>query len=200
MDLDVFRALNGFAAAHDGFEDTVRVFVQLALVVFGGLVILLFVTQRGPERIETRRSALAAGAGALLALALAQPIAHLVDRPRPYVAHPDVVHLYLSRTSDPSFPSDHATAAFAIAVAILLRNRRAGLVVLALAAILAAGRVLLGVHYPADVLAGAMLGSLVSLAIHASPARRALDRASDILGRVWDDGTRRVRTLVRPSG
>lgn len=200
MDLDLFRDLNGFAAAHDGFEDAIRVFVQLSLVVFGGLILLLFLTQRGPGRLEARRSALAAGVGALLALAAAQPIAHLVDRPRPYVAHPDLVHLFLSRTADPSFPSDHATAAFAIAVAILLRSRRAGLVALALAIVLAVGRVLLGVHYPADVLAGAALGSAVSLALYAPPVRRWLDRASDLLGRAWDDGERRVRALVRPAG
>ena len=60
MDFDLFRDLNGFAAAHDGFEDTVRVFVQLSLVVFGGLIVLLFLTQRGPGRLEARRSALAA--------------------------------------------------------------------------------------------------------------------------------------------
>ena len=61
------------------------------------------------------------------ALAAAQVISHLLERPRPYLAHPDASFLLVPVSHDWSFPSDHATAAFAIAVAIFLRHRKARL-------------------------------------------------------------------------
>jgi hypothetical protein len=67
---------------------------------------------------------------ALLSAGVALLVAHVVsgvwDRPRPYVAHPGEAHLFISPSNDPSFPSDHATAAFAIAAAIWLRHRGVG--------------------------------------------------------------------------
>lgn len=90
-------------------------------------------------------------------------ISHLWERPRPYIAHPDIAHLFISPSMDPSFPSDHATAAFAIAVAIFLRSRKLGLLALGMATVLAVGRVTVGTHYPGDVLGGAVLGSLCAL-------------------------------------
>ena len=83
--------------------------------------------------------------------------------------------------SDASFPSDHATAAFAIATAIWLRWRAAGAVALVLAAVLAVGRVAVGVHYPGDVVAGAALGTGAAVALWWSPLRRATDVVADRL-------------------
>jgi len=119
-------------------------------------------------------------------------VTRLVDRPRPFVADPGRVHLFARHAADPGFPSDHATAAFAIAVAILLRSRRAGLVVLAAAAILAAARVGMGVHYPTDVLGGAALGAACALLLWPEPVRARVDGLADAVGRVWDGLLQRV--------
>ncbi|MFJ6434263.1 phosphatase PAP2 family protein [Streptomyces sp. NPDC091416] len=64
---------------------------------------------------------------------------------------------------DWSFPSNHAALAAAAAFALLLVSRRLGLVALAAAALMAASRVWVGAHYPHDVLAGFLLGTLVAL-------------------------------------
>ena len=88
--------------------------------------------------------------------------------------------------ADGGFPSDHATAAFAIGVAVLLRHRAAGVVVLILAALLAVGRVAIGVHYPSDVLAGALLGTAVAVALWPPAVRALLDRLADLVGGVVD--------------
>jgi undecaprenyl-diphosphatase len=61
---------------------------------------------------------------ALLALGVAQVIASLWDRPRPYEVHSADAHRLPAPSPDPSFPSDHATATYAIAVAVLLRHRK----------------------------------------------------------------------------
>jgi undecaprenyl-diphosphatase len=63
--------------------------------------------------------------------------------------------------SDCSFPSGHAAGAFAFAVFVFRSNRRAGAILLALASLIALSRVALGVHYPSDVAAGALLGSFL---------------------------------------
>ncbi|MGN6816789.1 MAG: phosphatase PAP2 family protein [Solirubrobacterales bacterium] len=116
-------------------------------------------------------------------------------RARPFVADPHGVHLFAGHAADPGFPSDHATAAFAIAVAIFLRKRAWGIFALVAATVLSVGRVALGVHYPSDVLAGAALWqrrrtcSLGSSAPHQDRPRRP-DR--------WPLGPRR-RTRRRHS-
>jgi undecaprenyl-diphosphatase len=66
-------------------------------------------------------SALAAAAVAMLA---DQVIGHLWARPRPFVAHAGAVDLLTAPNPDPSFPSDHAAVAFAIAVAVLVVSRK----------------------------------------------------------------------------
>jgi undecaprenyl-diphosphatase len=133
-----------------------------------------------------RRAAVAAGLSAALGLAVGMLISELVDRARPFVADPGGVHLFSRHAADAGFPSDHATAAFAIATAIFLRNRRWGMVALAAAAVLLVGRVALGVHYPSDVLAGAALGAAAALALWAAPIRARVDAIADFFGRSWD--------------
>jgi undecaprenyl-diphosphatase len=118
----------------------------------------------------------------MLALAIAQVIASLWDRARPYEAHPGDAHLLLAPSPDPSFPSDHATGAYAIAVAILLRHTKGGIAALILATLVAVARVALGTHYPTDVLGGAALGALAALTLWAPPIRGPLHRLADWAG------------------
>ena len=112
------------------------------------------------------------------------------DRPRPFEAHPGC--LFVARSGDPSFPSDHATAAFAIAVSVLLRNRRIGLVVLALAVAVALSRLVVGAHYPSDVIGGALVGSGAALILWTEPLRSLIDRLADRLGSIYERGAVRV--------
>jgi undecaprenyl-diphosphatase len=105
------------------------------------------------------------------------------------------VHPLVPHGADASFPSDHATAAFAIATAIWLRWRLAGAVSLVLAAALAVARVAVGVHYPGDVVAGAILGTGAAVALWWPPLRRGTDAVAD---RIW--GALRSVAAVRPTG
>ena len=106
-----------------------------------------------------------AGATALTALAFGAAVTNLtikplITRPRPWVVMEDFVCLVTS--SDPnSFPSGHTTAAFAFGVALFLtvRPKWAKAAALTAAALMGLSRLYVGVHFPTDVLAGAVIGT-----------------------------------------
>ena len=187
MDWSLLHDFNNFLAAHDAIEDPLVAYVRAAELLFLALLAGLFLVPRGAVRATLRRGAVAAGASAGLALAIGQVISRIVDRPRPFVDEPHGVHLFVAHAPDPGFPSDHATAAFAIAVALLLCHRRWGIVALVMAVVVAAGRVGMAVHFPSDVLAGAALGSATALGLASPFTRRLLDAIADRAGAIWDD-------------
>lgn len=83
----------------------------------------------------------------------------LVARIRPYDFDPSIV-LLISPEHDYSFPSGHTLASFEGAVSIFLYRKKAGIAAIALAFLIAFSRLYLMVHYPLDVIVGAVLGSL----------------------------------------
>jgi undecaprenyl-diphosphatase len=58
-----------------------------------------------------------------------------------------------------SFPSDNATYLFAIAACLFVVSRRAGLAFGLFGGLLCLGRIFFGIHYPSDILVGALLGA-----------------------------------------
>ena len=85
-----------------------------------------------------------------------------------------------------SFPSGHATTAFATAVLLSLWYPRSAGLCIPLAVLVGLSRIMLLSHFPSDVLAGALLGTAVVLAVHAHvPAARRprATRASVTAGR-----------------
>ncbi|HEX5526358.1 MAG TPA: phosphatase PAP2 family protein [Solirubrobacterales bacterium] len=181
MDWSVLHTLNNFMFHHDGVEDPLLFYVNASEALFVATLAVVFLAARG-RFADWRRACLAAVLSAGLGLAVGKVISELVDRARPFVADPHGVHLFSGHAADPGFPSDHATAAFAIAVAILLRKRAWGIFALVAATVLSVGRVALGVHYPSDVLAGAALGSAAALALWSPPLRERIDRLADWIG------------------
>src|SRR3954469_21796623 len=186
MDWSLLHTLNDFLFRHDQVEDPLLLYVNASEALFIATLGVVFLLAHGPRHLAWRRATVAAVLSAGLGLAFAKVIAELVDRARPFVADPQGVHLFSGHAADPGFPSDHATAAFAIAVAILLRKRGWGIAALVAATVLAIGRVALGVHYPSDVLAGAALGSAAALALWAPPLRGRVDWIADSVGARWD--------------
>ncbi len=195
MDWSILHTLNNFLYHHDAVEDPLLFYVNISEALFVATLVLVFLFANGERLRPWRRAAVAAGLSAGLALAVGKVISDVVDRARPFVADPHGVHLFSGHAADPGFPSDHATGAFAVAMAIWLRNRRWGTVALIAAAVLSVGRVAIGVHYPSDVLAGAALGCAAALLLFARPARERIDRLADLLGGWLERVLRRLRGL-----
>jgi undecaprenyl-diphosphatase len=196
VDWSVLHALNNFMYQHDAVEDPLLFYVNASEALFVATLAIVFLAARGAAHAAWRRASLAAVLSAGLGLAVGKLISELVDRARPFVADPHGVHLFTAHAADPGFPSDHATAAFAIAAAIFLRKRGWGIAALVAAAVLSIGRVALGVHYPSDVLAGAALGSAAALALWTPPLRSQIDRLADWIGARWDRLVERGADLV----
>jgi undecaprenyl-diphosphatase len=185
MDYTIDHALNHFVREHALLVSIVAGFANWGVLAFGIAACGLWLLDE-PRRPGVWRHATAAGlAAAALGLGANQLIAALWQRPRPYQDHPLGIVPLLSHTHDASFPSDHATAAFAIAFGVLFVVRRTGWLFVAWAALIAASRVLAGMHYPTDVLAGALIG-LGSGFFAARLAMPLLSRLVAVLSRVTD--------------
>lgn len=185
MDFSLYEMLNNYAFRHDAIGDITRFIADDAQFFFIGLLAALVFTTGKWGSINGRHGVIAAGLSAVLGLAVAQVIGHLWDRARPYEAH-DTAHLLLSASPDPSFPSDHAVAAFAVAVSIFLRHRKAGIIALVMAVALCVARVAAGTHYPSDVIGGAIIGSGSALILWLPPIRSRLNALANWAGQLYD--------------
>ena len=174
MDETITRWINA-GAGQNAALDTVVIGIAIVGVP---LMVLGVIAQwwSGGDRMHLRRVAIAAGLSCLGGLALNQIILLFVHRPRPYDA--GVTHLIVARSADWSFPSDHATVAFAIAATFAISNERNRAVIfLVLALLISWSRVFIGTHYFSDVLGGALIGAGVAVLVNTFyPKGTNLDR------------------------
>lgn len=117
------------------------------------LAIVLLIVKKG--RTAGLGAAFALGIGALITnVALKNAVA----RVRPYEVVPGLIRI-IGQQHDFSFPSGHTCASFAAAVALYKTlPRRWGIACLVLAVLISFSRLYVGVHYPSDVLGGAVIG------------------------------------------
>ncbi|WP_372350747.1 phosphatase PAP2 family protein [Streptomyces sp. KL116D] len=167
IDSDLYRGITEFA--HDTpswFQHLMEVWTELGLLLFAVLfVVAWWRARRGDPR------ALAVAVLAPLATAVAYVCSELIksgideERPCRAVAGalPSLVDCPVY--GDWSFPSNHATIAAAAAVGLALAWPKVGWLTVPMAILMAFSRVFVGVHYPHDVAAGLLLGTLVALLV-----------------------------------
>ncbi len=83
-----------------------------------------------------------------------------VERPFAFL---DNVNLLITENPLNSFPSGHAALAFALATTMFLYNKKLGILFFGGAILVAISRILVGVHFPLDILIGSILGILLPL-------------------------------------
>ncbi len=96
---------------------------------------------------------------------------NLIARPRPCWLD-DSVKLLIASPTDYSFPSGHTLSSVIGATVLTETDRRFGWAAIPLAAVIAFSRLYLFVHYPSDILAGAVLGAAIGLAAYRIGMRR----------------------------
>jgi undecaprenyl-diphosphatase len=185
VDFRVFEFLNGAMKGRDGLDDFVSGFASWSIPLFAMVTLTLWWLDRpgGPLRWKLATACACTAAG--LGLLVNQLIGRFWFRERPFAAHPAHTVLLAQRSRDPSFPSDHATAAFAIAFVVLVFSLRVGAVFLAWALAIGLSRILIGLHYPSDVLAGAGIGLACALIV-VLLGRGPVERVASVAARVTD--------------
>jgi undecaprenyl-diphosphatase len=191
MDWRVYHAVNHFTAQHSWLGSLFRFIETYGTILIGVAAVALWLLARpGGDRKWKLAAGSALGAAAL-GLLVNRVISTAWHRDRPYVTH-HVARIWGPHKTDASFPSDHSSAAFAIAVAVLLIDPVIGALFLALAVLIAVGRVIVGEHYPLDALTGAAIGTVCGVVVvrYGRPLIawlvRLVERLTDpVLALVW---------------
>lgn len=164
MDWRVYHSVNRFVVDHAWLGRLFHGIETYGTYAIGIAAVLLWIAARpGGDRKWKIAAGSALGAAALALLAN-KVISSLWHRDRPFQTH-HVAHIWGPRKTDASFPSDHASASFAIAMAIMLIDPLVGAVFTVLALLISIGRVVIGEHYPGDVLAGALIGTAAAVVV-----------------------------------
>ncbi|WP_405136359.1 phosphatase PAP2 family protein [Nocardia sp. NBC_01388] len=162
FDTRIFLDINHFARDTPWLQPIMSAYAGYGIALFAVLMLAGWWVARQRADSAIMAAALWAPIGMLIALAINQPIAAMVGESRPYTALSGILVL-AHRSTDPSFPSDHAVASGAVAAALFLVHRGLGLAAAAAALVMAFARVYIAAHFPQDVLAGLLLGAAVSV-------------------------------------
>lgn len=179
FDTTLFLAMTGTVHSPDWIVALASFLASAVVPLVAAAIVVAWVRPQAGWRFALL-DAVAAGT---LGLGLVQVIGALHYRRRPFEA--GLGSNLLNHLPENSFPSDHATLMFALALGLLLAEplRRAGFVVLALALSVGWARVFLGAHYPSDILGGAALAVLCVGLVKSLSWRKAIWSA---LNRVYE--------------
>jgi len=173
LDEPFFRLVNDLAGKSAPLDAAGIFAARYLIFVIGAAPVAMLAAHWIPasERVHAQRAVYRALVSAVTALFGNALISLAFFRTRPFAALDRVTLLIGEPLTPKSFPSDHAAMAFAIAVSVWFAWPRLGRWMIAVAALVAVGRVYVGVHYPGDIIAGAALGTFWAWAV-----RRITDR------------------------
>lgn len=146
------------------FFDTIIVFFAsyLAYILIAVFIALVFFSQY--SKLEKLRILIVVSVSAIIVrFGVVELIRFFYHRPRPFN---DMSVTQLLTSSDWSFPSGHATFFFAMATAVYLYNKKWGIGFLIAAFVMGVSRVIAGVHYPSDIIGGALIGAAVAYSVY----------------------------------
>ncbi|MEN1970079.1 undecaprenyl-diphosphatase [Lentibacillus sp. N15] len=160
MNYELFKGIRQLAGHHpilDGF----MVFIsEKSLIIYAIAFILMWIF--GNEKYK--KTIFFATITGFLGLFLNLIISYIYFEPRPFVTHS--VNVLINHAADASFPSDHTTGAFSLALAVFLRQRKIGVGMLLFAVLTGVSRIYVGHHYPIDILGSIVVAVLVSVLIY----------------------------------
>jgi membrane-associated phospholipid phosphatase len=159
----VFLTINEFAVNTPWLHAPIAAYAKYGILLFAVFIVIGWWIAR-PQNDAAMATVLLVPVAALAAVAAQQIVVALVSEPRPYEVYPDILVL-VSKTTDPSFPSDHACVAGAVAAGLLFVDRRLGVAASAAALLMGVSRVYAGAHWVLDVIAGLALGAVLAILV-----------------------------------
>jgi undecaprenyl-diphosphatase len=159
LDLTIFNFLNSLAG-QSLFWDTIFIYIASHYSYVIVLLILFLIFTKYEIRKKARILLIAASAAIISRFAVRETIIFFYDRPRPF----DVmeVNQLVFLEGYGAFPSGHASTFFAIAAAIYFHNKKWGAVFFGAILLMTIGRIIVGVHWPSDILGGLIAGATVA--------------------------------------
>lgn len=186
LDYQWFQTINNFADRFSVLNPLVAFFANnLDYVFYLGVIVYWFI--RTPDNRKMVVNTLLSGG---VALGVNNIIGAIYHRDRPFVAH-HVIQL-VQHDASASFPSNHAAAAFAVASSIWLWRRKEGRMWFVLAAIIGFSRIWSGIHYPLDIIGGAVSGSVIGIVINKTMRQQVLQKASESVVRIYESVEHKV--------
>ena len=159
FDEALFLWINGWVGKFTPIDEVMKLIASDYLVPVT-LALILFALWFAGTDLRTRERYQIGIVVAVFAVALANSSIEVLNnfyfRDRPFLNHEAELLFY--RPTDSSFPANSTTAAFAIAGSVGIFQRRLAIAIVSLAALYAFSRVYVGVHYPIDVVGGAVFG------------------------------------------
>jgi undecaprenyl-diphosphatase len=157
-DYFIFQQLNNLAGHYKAVEYLVIFFGNyFPWLLAAALVIFISLGKNKEEKKQNRIIAVVGFASGLISrFFFTETIWFFYFRPRPYVVHQAFQYIY--PMTKESFPSGHAAFFFGLAAAVYFLNKKVGWWFLGGAFLICVARVFAGVHYPADILIGALIG------------------------------------------
>ncbi|MGG3887539.1 undecaprenyl-diphosphatase [Metabacillus fastidiosus] len=159
MNYELFKSIHDLSG-HSYVLDHFMILVTNNAIYMFALTLLLLWIFGGKSM---KHAVLYAGGTGIVALVINVLIAHIYYEPRPFVTHH--IHTLIPHAKDASFPSDHSTGAFAIAIAMWYRYKKIGIPMFILALLTGFSRIWAGLHYPFDVVGSLIVAIVVSYVI-----------------------------------
>jgi len=157
FDIDLLRNINLNRNKNlDGFYKGIT---NSATPVAFGVPVVLFGYGLIKKDTATKRNGIYIGASVIVASGTAYVLKYIVNRPRPYITYPDIENV--TTEGSPSFPSNHTSMAFSLATSVSIVYPKWYIIAPSYlwAGAVGYSRMDLGVHYPSDVLMGAIIGA-----------------------------------------
>lgn len=162
LDLYLFSIMNGIVGKWV-WLDTIGIFFARYFEYF--LLAFLLILLARNFRKYWRMTAEAFVAAVFVRFVLVEIIRRVFFRPRPFVYNQ--INLLVSHSAnEPSFPSGHASFYFALSTIIYGYNKRLGILFYISSFLIVVSRIFVGIHWPSDIVAGAILGIAMGLILN----------------------------------
>ncbi|EIT84783.1 hypothetical protein A374_13865 [Fictibacillus macauensis ZFHKF-1] len=183
MNETLLKNIHGLAGQSDLLDQLMIFITDKAIYLFGLILLLMWVF----GNVKTKKVALLAGITGVIGIVINVAISHIYFETRPFVTlgyKPLIDH-----AADASFPSDHTTGAFSIALILFAYRKKIGTFAIVLAVLTGFSRIYAGLHYPFDVLGSIVVSVILALIItkldflFEKPIQKIIDLYLSIFGK-----------------
>ncbi len=160
MDLFLFEKINNLAH-FSKILDWIGIFLaEYSLYVVGIIFLILLIWKK--NRLMVISSVVSV---VLSRLVIVEILKNFLHQARPYIVLETANKLIIENKDFQSLPSGHAAIFFAVAMAVYFFNKKLGIIFFIIAILVGVARIFVGVHWPSDILAGAIIGIISGVII-----------------------------------